>query len=154
MQWGMCALLSHRTIERPGLQRTTVLIEFQPPAVCRVSNHQPRLPRATSSLALNACRDGASAASLGNLWTVRHHPLGEKLPPNIQPKSQTDNKRGVIDGICITIRISLITSFLMHVFPDDTGVSSEHWHAHHLFYWSYWVSTSLTFIPKACLSKR
>ena len=35
--------------------------------MCRVSNQQSRLPRATSSLALNACRDGASTASLGNL---------------------------------------------------------------------------------------
>ena len=76
----------HRTIEWPGLKRTTMIIQFQPPAMCRAANHQPRLPRATSSLALNACRDGASTASLGNLWTVRHHPLGEKLPPNIQPK--------------------------------------------------------------------
>jgi len=60
--------------------------QFQPPAMCRGANQQPRLPRATSSLALNACRDGASTASLGNLGTVRHHPLGEKLPPHIQPK--------------------------------------------------------------------
>jgi len=35
------------------------MIEFQPPAMCRVANHQTRLPRATSSLALNASRDGA-----------------------------------------------------------------------------------------------
>jgi len=28
-----------------------VLIQFQPPALCRVANQQPRLPRATSSLA-------------------------------------------------------------------------------------------------------
>ena len=34
----------------------------------RVANHQTRLPRATSSLALNAFRDGASTASLGNLF--------------------------------------------------------------------------------------
>ena len=33
--------------------------------MCRVANHQTRLPRATSSLALNASRDGASTASLG-----------------------------------------------------------------------------------------
>ena len=38
-----------------------------PPAMCRVANHQTRLPRATSSLALNASRDGASTTSLGNL---------------------------------------------------------------------------------------
>jgi len=41
-----------------------MLIQFQPPAMCRVANQQTRLPRATSSLALNACRDGASAKSL------------------------------------------------------------------------------------------
>ena len=35
--------------------------------MCRVANHQTRLPRATSSLALNASRDGASTTSLGNL---------------------------------------------------------------------------------------
>ena len=48
----------------------------------RVANHETRLPRATSSLASNASRDGASKTSLGNLFqcvTI----LGEKLPPNI-----------------------------------------------------------------------
>jgi len=59
---------NHSIIEWPGLQRTIVLIEFQPPAMCRVANQQTRLPRATSSLALNASRDGASTASLGNLF--------------------------------------------------------------------------------------
>ena len=38
------------------------------PCYVQVTNQQPRLPRATSSLALNACRDGASTASLGNLF--------------------------------------------------------------------------------------
>jgi len=57
----------HRTIEWRGLKRPTMLIQFQPPAMCRVANQQPRLPRATSSLALNACRDGASTASLGSM---------------------------------------------------------------------------------------
>ena len=46
-----------------------MLIQFQPTAMCRVANQQPRLPRATSSLALNASRDGASTASLGNVAT-------------------------------------------------------------------------------------
>jgi len=36
--------------------------------MCRVTNHQTRLPRATSSLALNASGDGASTTSLGNLF--------------------------------------------------------------------------------------
>jgi len=58
----------HRTTEWPGLKRTTMIIQFQPPAMCRATNHQTRLPRATSSLALNASRDGASTASLGNLF--------------------------------------------------------------------------------------
>ena len=61
---------SRRIIEWPGLKRTTVIISFQPPAMCRVANQQPRLPRATSSLALNASRDGASTASLGNLFSA------------------------------------------------------------------------------------
>ena len=30
--------------------------QFQPLAMCRGTNHQPRLPRATSSLALNASK--------------------------------------------------------------------------------------------------
>ena len=37
-------------IEWPGLKRTTIIMQFQPPAMCRVANHQTRLPRATSSL--------------------------------------------------------------------------------------------------------
>ena len=74
------ALLNHRIIERPGLQRTTVLMQFQPPAMCRVANQQTRLPRATSSLALNACRDGAPTASLGNLFSVYCGYLGEDDP--------------------------------------------------------------------------
>ena len=39
--------------------------------MCRVANYQTRLPRATSSLALNAFRDGASTASLGNLTLLK-----------------------------------------------------------------------------------
>jgi len=38
--------------------------------MCRVASQQTRLPRATSSLALNASRDGASTASLGNLFSA------------------------------------------------------------------------------------
>jgi len=37
------------------LKRTTVLIQFQPPAMCRAANQQARLPRATSSLEVAAC---------------------------------------------------------------------------------------------------
>jgi len=45
-----------------------MFISFQPPAVCRVANQQTRLPRATSSLALNASRDGVPTTSVGNLF--------------------------------------------------------------------------------------
>ena len=45
---------------------------FNPPAMCRVANQQTRLPRATSSLALSACRDGASTTSLGNLFQRKY----------------------------------------------------------------------------------
>ena len=76
------SIISRNFIEWPGLKRTTMLIQFQPPAMCRVANHQTRLPRATSSLALNACRDGASTPPWATC-SVRHHPLGEKLLPNI-----------------------------------------------------------------------
>ena len=41
---------------------------FNPPAMCTVANYQTRLPRATSSLALNTSRGGASTTSLGNLF--------------------------------------------------------------------------------------
>jgi len=73
-----CAALDgHRMMEWPGLERPTMLMQFQPPAMCRVANQQPRLPRATSSLALNACRDGASTASLGKLFSASP-PSGQK----------------------------------------------------------------------------
>ena len=69
-------------IEWPGLKRTTMTIQFQPPAMCRVANQQTRLPRATSSLALNASRDGASTNLLGppvqcvtTLWVKKDYAL-------------------------------------------------------------------------------
>jgi len=63
--------LAHRIIiEWPELKRTTVPIQFQPPAMCRVTNQQTRLPRATSSLVLNACRNGAYALIS---WLILFH---------------------------------------------------------------------------------
>ena len=56
----------HRIIGCPGLKRITMIINFKPPAMCRVTNHYTRMPRATSSLALNASRNGASTTSMGN----------------------------------------------------------------------------------------
>jgi len=46
-------ILVLKVIERPGLKRTTMLVEFQPPAMCRVTNPHSRLPTATSSLELS-----------------------------------------------------------------------------------------------------
>jgi len=79
---------THR--QRPGLKRTPVLSPFQPPAMCRVANQQPRLPRATSSLALNACRDGASTASLGNLFLC----VTTGLKPDVSARLQGSGWRG------------------------------------------------------------
>ena len=87
---GLCEVYHHRIIEWPGLKRTTMLIWFQPPSMCRVANQQPRLPRATSSLALNACRDGASTASLGNLFPVHHCPM-----PNSSQVLQVGSDRAI-----------------------------------------------------------
>ena len=60
------------------------------PAVCRVANQQPRLPRATSSLALNASRAGASTAvRRAILWCKPRgsQPLwAEGLPPTCCPE--------------------------------------------------------------------
>jgi len=47
--------LSHRITERPGLKRTTTLIWFQPPAMCRVANQQTRLPPRLRSCSNKKC---------------------------------------------------------------------------------------------------
>jgi len=73
-------------IESSRLKRTTMIIWFQPPAMCRVANQQPRLPRATSSLASMPAGMGHPQPPWATC-SVRHRPLGEKLPPHIQPKA-------------------------------------------------------------------
>ena len=52
-----------------------MLIQFQPPAMCRVANQQTRLPRATSSLALNASnpRTLRNKAELSSFQGPLHH---------------------------------------------------------------------------------
>jgi len=62
-----CCVEVQEFIEWSGLKGTTMLMQFQPPAMRRAANQRTRLPRATSSLALNASRDGASTASWGTL---------------------------------------------------------------------------------------
>ena len=48
------------------LEGTLKPTQPQPPAMGRAATQQLRLPRAPSSLALNASRDGAPTASLGS----------------------------------------------------------------------------------------
>ena len=53
-------------IEWPGLKRTTMITSFQPPAMCRVTNQQTKLPRATSSLELDVETLPDHTADLGS----------------------------------------------------------------------------------------
>ena len=41
----LCCSVSLLITEWPGLKRTTTIISFQTPAMCRVANQQTRLPR-------------------------------------------------------------------------------------------------------------
>ena len=69
-----------------------MIIQFQPPAMCRVTNQQTRLPRATSSLALNASREGALGLHLLCFcyFILRVMLIYVKL--SYLPKSQLDTK--------------------------------------------------------------
>ena len=73
-------------IEWPGLKRTTTIIEFQPP--CYVQGRQPPDQAAQSHIQPGLqCPQGWGIHSLlGQPVPVCHHPRGEELPPNIQPK--------------------------------------------------------------------
>ena len=64
-------------------------IQFQPPAMGRDTSHQNRLLKALSSLASNTCRDGASTASLGNLFQCLSTLIGKNffLISNLNPPS-------------------------------------------------------------------
>jgi len=46
-----------------------------------------QVAQALSSLALNAAREGAATASLGNLFPVCHHPHCKKFLPYVESKS-------------------------------------------------------------------
>ena len=59
--------MNHRITDWFRLEGTLKPIQFHPPAMGRDTSHQPRLPKAPSSLALSTSRDGASTASLGSL---------------------------------------------------------------------------------------
>ena len=63
-----------------------MIIEFQPPYY--VQGHQPLVQAAQSHIQPGVeCLQGWSIHNLlGQPVPVHHHPLCEKLPPNIQPK--------------------------------------------------------------------
>ena len=60
--------LNHRVIEWLEMEGTLKIIPFQPPAIGRDTSLQTMLLTAPSSLALSVSREGASTASLGNLF--------------------------------------------------------------------------------------
>jgi len=68
------------------LKRTAMIIEFQPP--CYVQGHQPPDQAAQSHIQpdLGCLQGWGNHSLLGQPVPVRHHPLCEKLLPNIQPK--------------------------------------------------------------------
>ena len=73
----------HRIIEWPRLKRTTTIIEFHPP--CYMQGCQP-LDRAAQSHIQPGleCLQGWDIHNLlGQPVPVWHHPLSEKVPPNI-----------------------------------------------------------------------
>ena len=73
-------------MEWPGLKRSTMIIEFQPP--CYVQGRQPPDQAAQSHIqpGLECLQGWGIHNLLGQSVPVSHHPLCEKLPPNIQPK--------------------------------------------------------------------
>jgi len=75
--------ISHRIIECPELKRTTMIIEFHPP--CYVQGHQPPDQAAQSHIqpGLECLQGWGIHNLLGQPVPVHHHPLSEKLPPNI-----------------------------------------------------------------------
>ena len=75
--------------------------------MCRVANHQTRLSRATSSLALNACRDGASTASLGKNHTFNGYKLEVVDAPSLEAfKARLDVALGSLVWWLATLHIA------------------------------------------------
>ena len=68
------------------VERTTMIIKFQPP--CYVLGHQTPDQAAQSHIqpGLECLQGWGIHNLLGQPAPVRHHPLGEKIPSNIQPK--------------------------------------------------------------------
>ena len=68
----------HRIIEQPGLKRSTMIIEFQPP--CYVQGRQPADQAAQSHIqpGLECLQGWGIHSLLGQPVPVRHRPLCEK----------------------------------------------------------------------------
>ena len=60
-----------RIIEWFGLEGTFKTMQYLSPAIGRDTSLQSRLLTAPSSLALNISREGASTASLGNMFLIK-----------------------------------------------------------------------------------
>ena len=76
----------HRITEWPGLKRTTMLIQFQPPCCVHVDQPPDQAAQSHIQPGLECLQGWGMHNLLGQPIPVRHHPLGEKLPPHIQPK--------------------------------------------------------------------
>ena len=118
---------SYHRIEWPGLERTTTIIRFQPPAMCRVANQQTRLPRATSSLALNASRDEAFSISQLLLGAM-HRGIATPTFPRSNPGAQTGQRAPTqranhhrASSSFLTSSYSTLNQFLLFSFSGDWG---------------------------------
>jgi len=76
----------HRIIDWPGLKRTSKIILFQPLAMDRGSRPPDQAVQSHVQPGLECLQGWGIHNLLGKPVPVRHHPLIEKLPPNIQPK--------------------------------------------------------------------
>jgi len=75
--------------------------------MCRVANHQTRLPRATFSLALNASSDGASTTSLGNQLIRYVYSKDHELLISWGKKIYTLSSGSVIISALVSSRFSI-----------------------------------------------
>ena len=106
-----------------------MIIEFQPP--CYVQGHQPLDQAAQSHIqpGLECLQGWGNHNLLGQPVPVCHHPLCEKLPPNIQPKPPLSQFK-TIPPCPITIhpRKQLFPLLLTHSFQVLDSLSVPHPH--------------------------
>ena len=77
--------MDHRITEWPGLKRTTMIISFQPPAVCRVTDHQTRLSRGCNK---TPSFDGNLDMSSSCHWTDCLGSLHEEVEEALHPAAE------------------------------------------------------------------